>query len=102
TTPTIEEKLQNYNYFENLNLQKLVLALTFNRNEAAYQHSKRGEKYQESIKGSVLDLVFYFYQSLAITAIYESADHREKPLLMKKLKANLKRLKKFENLCKEN
>ncbi len=98
----IAESSQNSSYFQNLNLQKLVLALIFNRNAEAYRHSTVCEKYHESAKGSVLDPVFYFYQSLAITAVYRNSEARDKPELLKKLKANIKKLRKYEELCKEN
>ena len=98
----LTETSQNYLYFQNLNLQKLFLAVIFNRNEEAYDYSVICEKYQESIKGSVLDLVFYFYQSLAITAIYHTKPVSFQKQMMKKLKSNMKRLKHYAELSKEN
>lgn len=98
----IPDSLQNRSYYQNLNLQKTFLAVTFNRDKEAYDYATTCEKYQESIKGSALDLVFYFYQSLALAAIYDTAEPRVKKLALKKLKANLKRLKKYEGLCKDN
>ena len=98
----LTETSQNFLYFQNLNLQKLFLAIIFNRNDEAYEYADICEKYQESIKGSVLDLVFYFYQSLAITAIYASKTERERKPLMKKLKGNMKRLRHYSDLSKEN
>ena len=100
--PMPKETTENYPFFENLYLQKLFLAVTFNRSKEAYTYAVTCEKYQESIRGSVLDLVFYFYQALAITEVYESSDPKTKPALLKKVKGNLKQLKKFEGLCKEN
>ncbi len=98
----LAETAQNYSYFQNLNLQKLVLAITFNMDKEAYDHACACEKYQESTKGSVLEPVFYFYQALAITGIYRNAEAGKKSELLKKLKDAVKKLKKYEVLCKEN
>ncbi len=99
---SLSETPQNYSYFQNLYLQKLVLAVIFNKNVEALAYANTCAKYHESIKGSLLDPIFYFYQSLAITAIYTDIDDKRKPELMKKVKANFKRLKKYESLCSEN
>jgi predicted ATPase/class 3 adenylate cyclase len=99
---TIEQTPQNYSYFQNLNLQKLLLALIFNRNGAGYTYAMTCEKYQESIRGSALYLVFYFYQSLAMTSVFPEADDKKKKYILKKLRSNIKQLKKYESFCKDN
>jgi histidine kinase len=99
---TLEETSQNYPYFQNLFLQKMFLAIVFNRSDEAYTFGEKCQKFQESIKGSALDSIFYFYQSLAITGVYDSVDAKMRGTLIKKLKANLKKLKHFTELCKEN
>ncbi|MCD6010500.1 MAG: putative ATPase [Flavipsychrobacter sp.] len=98
----LDETAQNYSYFQNLNLQRLVLALIFNKDDEAYNYACACEKYQEATKGSVLEPVFYFYQALAITGIYKNSEAKKKPELLKKLKNSVKKLKKYESLCKEN
>lgn len=102
TDVTLSETSQNFSYFQNLYLQKLVLALIFNKDDEAYRYAMTCEKYLEGTKGSVLEPVFYFYQSLAITAFYKKAPVKDRSMLISKLKGNIKRLKKYEGLCKEN
>ncbi len=101
-TTQLPDTPQNYPYYQNLYLQKLFLALTFNKVSEAYKFATACEKYQESIKGSALDLVFYFYESVAIAAIYNDLGSKEKTSALKKLKANYKKLKYYESLCPEN
>ncbi len=102
TQTSIEDSPQNYLYFQNLNLQKTFMSIVFNKDNHAYTYAKTCERYLESIKGSVLELVFYFYQSLALTGIYSSLSPHEKSQALKKLKANIKRLRQYEWLCREN
>jgi predicted ATPase len=50
-------------YFQNLYLQKLYLALIFNLQNNGRKYVTVAEKYQESVKGTALYPLFYFYRS---------------------------------------
>ena len=88
-------------YFENLFFQKLLLSIIFNKNTQALEYARKSCTYLESVRGSALYLMFYFYESLAITGLYFSGNKlsgRDKKILSK----NISRLKKFEKFCPEN
>jgi histidine kinase len=91
---------QNYGYFQNLSLQKLMLSLYFNLDQKAYDYSITCRRYLESVQGSSLYTIFFFYESLAIAAVLKNKT--DKAALLKAMKKNLKQLKKFETLCPEN
>jgi serine phosphatase RsbU (regulator of sigma subunit) len=77
-----------------------MLALTFNKNEKAYEYSALCRGYLESVQGSALYSIFFFYEALAVSACIKTASKKE--TLLSSLKKNLKQLKKFEALCAEN
>lgn len=92
----IPDKPENSGYFQNLYLQKMVLALIFNNHDAAFEYSIKCEPYNYILKGSILFSHFFYYQALALLA----ADRiNTKPELMKKVRRNLSYLKKYEVYC---
>ncbi|MEO5647911.1 MAG: adenylate/guanylate cyclase domain-containing protein, partial [Chitinophagaceae bacterium] len=68
----------------------------------AYAFAGKAALYQESIKGSALYPLFYFYESLAITGCFKSSAELEENNLEGQLKKNMDRLKKYEALCSKN
>ena len=92
----IPDKPENSGYFQNLYLQKMVLALIFNNHEAALEYSVKCEPYNYIVKGSILFSHFFFYQALAILA----ADRiRTNQRLLRKVRRNLSYLIKYESYC---
>ena len=63
----IDVTKSNEIYFHNLYLQKLCLALMFNLNNNAGKYVDFAERFQESVRGTALYPLFYFYRSLLIS-----------------------------------
>lgn len=84
-------------YFHNLYLQKLHLALVFNLDANAAKYVPVVEKYQESVKGTTLYPLFYFYRSLLITDI--SSNSTTKKSVLKQVKKDIGEIKKYEKYC---
>ena len=57
---------ENEVYFQNLYILKLYLALLFNNSEQAKKYIAHSERFQETVKGTSLDPLLYFFRSLAI------------------------------------
>jgi histidine kinase len=93
---------QNAIYFQNLYLQKMVVALIFNKYEQAYQYSLSCSSFHKSVAGSALQPLLYFYQSLAITSIAHTKTGKERSILLHKLAKNTAQIKKYEKLCAKN
>ena len=74
----------------------------FNLHEAAYSHVKKAGLYLESVRGSALYPLYYFYQSLAITSLSAGTKHPVSRTDTAVLRKNIRRLKKFEKLCPAN
>ncbi len=84
-------------YFQNLSLQKLHLALIFNLNANASKYAAVAEKYQESVKGTTLYPLFYFYRSLLIADIAPNSTNKK--AVLKQVKKDIKELRKYEKYC---
>ena len=63
----IDVTKSNEIYFQNLYLQKLYLALIFNLDNIAGKYVGLAERFQESVKGTALYPLFYYYRSLLIS-----------------------------------
>ena len=88
---------ENEVYFQNLYILKLYLALLFNNLEHAKKYVAQAERFQETVRGSSLDPLFYFYRSLAIAD--SSINTAVKRPILKQVKKDIKHLKKFEKLA---
>jgi predicted ATPase/class 3 adenylate cyclase/GAF domain-containing protein len=80
-------------YFHNLNAQKKLLAMVFNQHETAWKFCCREKEFLVPVKGSVTEMLFYFYENLCITPIYNSRTKKEQKQLLKICKKNLKLIK---------
>ena len=101
-TTNIEDVKENGGYYENLYQQKLLLAIIFNKNKDAYEYATVCKRYQESVKGSLLESVFFFYEAVAYASYYNEADSVTQKKIVKLLKRNLKQLKKYEGYSTVN
>jgi histidine kinase len=102
TTVDLSGDSKNDIFFQNLYLQKTVLAIVFNKHDKAREFAAKAAQYHESVKGSALYPLFYFYQSLAITADITKEDTAERNQQMAALQKNISRLRKYENYCSRN
>lgn len=94
--------VNNKVYFHNLYFQKAFIALVFNMPEQARKHIEKAGEFLESVRGSVLYSLYYFYQSLAITTSITESGQPAKSSDLKIVKKNIARLKKNEKYCPEN
>ncbi|PZX61159.1 putative ATPase [Algoriphagus ratkowskyi] len=77
-------------YFHNLYAQKTVLSLVFNQNEAAWKFSGLAKLHLIPVKGSITEMLFFYYENLCITPIFHSRSASEQKSLLKICKKNLK------------
>ena len=87
-------------YFQNLFLQKLYLALIFNLNNNAKKYLDLAERFQESVKGTALYPLFYYYRSLLISDITLSTPSKKEAL--GQMAKDIHLLKKYEKFCSHN
>ena len=87
---------ENEVYFQNLYILKLYLALLFNNSEHAKRYIDQAERFQETVKGTSLDPLFYFFRSLAIAD--SSINTAVKRPILKQVKKDIQQLKRFEKL----
>lgn len=80
-------------YFHNLYAQKKFLAMVYNQNEAAWKFCCKEKEYLVPVKGSVTEMLFYFYENLCITPIYASKGSDERKKLLKICRKNIKLIK---------
>ncbi len=81
------------NICRSLYFHKLVLCYLFQDYEQAMSHAKSAEKYSDSAVGTIP--LYHFYHSLVHLAIYSDAPKSEQKLILAKVKANRKKLKKW-------
>ncbi len=84
-------------YFQNLYLQKLHLALIFNLESNGKKYVTLAEKYQQSVKGTTLYPLFYYYRSLLITDIAPNSP--SKKTILKQVQKDIKQIRKYEKYC---
>ncbi|MBA3533569.1 MAG: GAF domain-containing protein, partial [Ardenticatenales bacterium] len=77
-------------------MYKTVLGYHFGEYERVLESTKFLEHHQESVRGTAyVPAVFYPYQSLALLALYQSADSQTQKASLKKVAANQKKMKKW-------
>ncbi|MEG4811470.1 AAA family ATPase [Microcoleus sp. F8-D3] len=72
---------------------KLVLCYIFQDYQQAIENAKSAEKYSDSAVGTIP--LYHFYNSLVHLAIYSDAPKSEQKLILQKVKANQKKIKKW-------
>lgn len=80
-------------YYHNLYAQKKLLALVFNQNETAWKFCLKEKEYLIPVKGSVTEMLFYFYENLCITPIFDARSTEEKKQLLKVCRKNISLIK---------
>ncbi len=87
---------ENEIYFQNLFILKVYLALLFNNSEHAKKYIAQSERFQETVKGTSLNPLFYFFRSLAIAD--SSINTAVKRPILQQVKKDIQQLKRFEKL----
>ncbi|MED1952057.1 AAA family ATPase [Brevibacillus centrosporus] len=85
-----------YNYYKSM-----VHLLYGNYQEAAWM-STEAEQWIETVSGQLLVSEHVFIQALALTGLYPQASWSDKQKYGKKIKANLKKMKKWAANCADN
>ncbi len=85
-------------YYHNINMQKKFLAIVFNQDEVAWKNCCREKEYLIPVKGTITELLFYFYESICITPIFNKQTESEQARLLKICRKNLKLFKELSNL----
>lgn len=80
-------------YFHNLYAQKKILAIVFNKDETAWKFCCKEKEYLIPVKGSVTEMLFYFYENLCITPIFSTKSPEEQKRLLKICRKNIKLIK---------
>ncbi|MBI9090533.1 MAG: AAA family ATPase [Desulfobacterium sp.] len=86
-----EDKTTLYNLFFN----KLYLCFTFENYPMALTHAAVAKKYLDACVGTYAVPVFYFYESLAMLAVYRDSNKKEQKRITIKIAANQKKMKKW-------
>ncbi|MEG5182150.1 hypothetical protein QUB59_30025 [Microcoleus sp. A2-D5] len=81
------------NICRSLYFHKLVLCYLFQDYEQALSNAKSADKYSDSAVGTIP--LYHFYHSLVHLAIYSDTPKFEQKLILAKVKANRKKLKKW-------
>jgi PAS domain S-box-containing protein len=87
----IEAKAQNICH--SLYFYKLFLCYLFQDYQQAIENAKSAEKYSDSAVGTIP--LYHFYNSLVYLGIYSDAPKSEQKLILQKVKANQKKIKKW-------
>jgi predicted ATPase/signal transduction histidine kinase/CheY-like chemotaxis protein/tRNA A-37 threonylcarbamoyl transferase component Bud32 len=76
-------------------LNKLHLCVLFHDYVRALENSEGAEKYLDGVRATAGEPTFYFYDSLARLALYQSGNRTDRRALLKKAASNQKRIKKW-------
>ncbi|MEG4986989.1 AAA family ATPase [Microcoleus sp. BR0-C5] len=76
---------------------KLFLCYIFQDYQQAIENAKSAEKYSDSAVGTIP--LYHFYNSLVYLAIYSDAPQSEQKLILQKVKANQKNIKKWAHFA---
>jgi predicted ATPase/class 3 adenylate cyclase len=80
-------------YYHNLYCQKKLLCLVYNQHEMAWKFCQKEKEYLVPVKGSVTEMLFFFYENLCITPIYNSRTKKEQEQLLRICQKNLRLIK---------
>ena len=84
------------------NFSKHFFALLFNNYSDAYNYMKESELYIENVFGTMTYVLFFCTSSLAMIGVYPDIDKANKKQILKKIKSNLKKLKKYAEMAQKN
>lgn len=83
-------------YFQNLYFLKLHLAILFNNTAKAKKYSSQVKRFQETVKGTALAPMLFFYRSLAIAD--SSINNKVSNAILRQIKKDISVLRKFEKI----
>ena len=78
-----------------IHMNRLLLSYLFHRYDEAVEHADNAAAYLDGVRGTPAVPVFYFYDSLARLAAYETSPDREQTHILRRVKSNQKKMKKW-------
>ncbi len=81
---------------------KLILCYLFEKYSEALKYANNTEQYLDGVKATLIIPLFHFYDSLTRLAVYDRANSSEKKSLIRKVKANQKKLKTWADSAPMN
>ncbi|MBX2868447.1 MAG: AAA family ATPase [Acidiferrobacterales bacterium] len=104
-----EDKMMRQNLDRNdqtgkffIHFNKLILCYYFQDNEHALHHAEESRKLLEAVLAKSEIPNHHFYESLAILTAYESASATQKVKMMRRVKSNMRKMKKWAKDAPEN
>jgi len=91
----LHQKTNDRNLIFHFYFNKLILCYLFREYAMAVENADLAEQYLDGVTSSIVIIPLYFYGSLARLAIYESVNSSERNSLLKKVKFNQKKIKKW-------
>ena len=85
-----------------LYFNKLVLCYLFGEDKNAVENASLAEKYLSGLAGTPLGPIFYLYDSLARLSIFVKGSNLEQRLILKKVAANQRKMKKWARYAPMN
>lgn len=89
-------------FWHNLNAQKKLQAIVFNRDEEAWEFSCKERAYMIPVKGSPTEILFYFYETMAIAGVFEKQSSKSQKKLLKTFRKNIKLIENLLQYSEEN
>lgn len=83
-------------------LYKLINNYIFCRYDEALENTKKAKRRINAVRGTAYEASLYLFESLTLTAKFESFPKRKKKAVKKKLAKNLRKLKKWADHAPEN
>jgi predicted ATPase len=83
----------------NVYLHKAILCYTFQDYLEAFENTRKAEKYLDNATGLLLVPIYYFYNSLIKLSVLTHSFAFKPKVLLKKVLANQRKLKKWVKLC---
>lgn len=77
-------------YYHNLYAQKKFLSLIFNQNETAWKFCCQEKLHLIPVKGSITEMLFFYYENLCITPVFHTRTTSEQKVLLKICRKNIK------------
>ncbi|MGE5329384.1 MAG: diguanylate cyclase domain-containing protein [Deltaproteobacteria bacterium] len=92
----------NYSSLCHIYSNRMILNYIFNNYEDAVENAVKFEKYQDGVRSSLSIILLRYYDSLCHIAIYNESPFLKKKAIIKKVNANLKKLKEWSELGSKN
>lgn len=85
-----------------LYLNKLILCYLFGEYRQAINNAAKAQSYSEGVLGQIVFPIFYFYNSLALLAVYPEEKASEQEYILKQVRANQDKIKNWAHYAPMN